>query len=250
MLSLALTLCAVVALGAASSASAASVIGSSLTFNGSGAAQGGCTPRCTFIPTAVSGGNPVTSPIDGVIVRWSADSADAGNVTSTVRLRVIDSPALNQWVGVRSGPTQHTTAGFVTATFDLKPGVPIAAGDHVGVDTVRDDGSTNGAVLRGQLGSSFVRFLTPLPNGGAPQAGMPMGGFEVFMQAIVEPDADNDGFGDETQDLCPSNATIQGACPAPASTTSSKKRKCKKKKKKRSAESAKKKRCKKKRKKH
>lgn len=35
------------------------------------------------------------------------------------------------------------------------------------------------------------------------------------MAAVVEPDADGDGFGDETQDGCPTNASIQGPCPQP-----------------------------------
>jgi hypothetical protein len=38
---------------------------------------------------------------------------------------------------------------------------------------------------------------------------------EVLISGTVEPDADGDGFGDETQDGCPSNAAIQGDCPVP-----------------------------------
>ena len=37
----------------------------------------------------------------------------------------------------------------------------------------------------------------------------------VDVAATVEPDADKDGFGDETQDQCPTNASTQGACPPP-----------------------------------
>ncbi len=35
---------------------------------------------------------------------------------------------------------------------------------------------------------------------------------ELLVQASIEPDADNDGFGDETQDQCPTQATTQGPC--------------------------------------
>jgi hypothetical protein len=43
------------------------------------------------------------------------------------------------------------------------------------------------------------------------------GGVEFLVNADVEPDADRDGFGDETQDQCPTNASTQGSCPpAPA----------------------------------
>jgi len=57
--------------------------------------------------------------------------------------------------------------------------------------------------------------------------------------AAVEPDADRDGFGDETQDGCPTSAASQGTCPT-------KRKKCKKHKKHRGAGATKKKRCKKK----
>ncbi len=63
--------------------------------------------------------------------------------------------------------------------------------------------------------------------------------------AVVEPDADGDGYGDETQDGCPANGAVHDKCPA------TKKKKCKKKKKgkKRSSAAAKKKKgCKKKKK--
>ena len=33
-----------------------------------------------------------------------------------------------------------------------------------------------------------------------------------MVAGTIEPDADGDGFGDETQDGCPSQAVSQGAC--------------------------------------
>jgi Ca2+-binding RTX toxin-like protein len=42
----------------------------------------------------------------------------------------------------------------------------------------------------------------------------------ILVAANVEPDSDRDGFGDETQDQCPTDATTQGPCPAaPAALT-------------------------------
>ena len=54
----------------------------------------------------------------------------------------------------------------------------------------------------------------------------------MLANADIEPDADKDGYGDETQDLCSSDASTQGACPA------KKKKKCKKRKKRRNASDA------------
>jgi hypothetical protein len=95
--------CAVLLIPLAS-ASASTTVGSSLVFDGTGAALADCDPLCTFIPTdvAIVGSGPVTSPIDGVVVRWGTSAADpSGSVctadpmecTSTVRLRVIASQA-------------------------------------------------------------------------------------------------------------------------------------------------------------
>jgi hypothetical protein len=50
----------------------------------------------------------------------------------------------------------------------------------------------------------------------------------VDIAAVIEADADHDGFGDETQDLCPTNAATQGACPATGQRARALK-KCKKK---------------------
>jgi hypothetical protein len=39
---------------------------------------------------------------------------------------------------------------------------------------------------------------------------------ELLLNADIEPDADTDGFGDETQDQCPTNSSTHGPCPTPA----------------------------------
>jgi hypothetical protein len=69
----------------------------------------------------------------------------------------------------------------------------------------------------------------------------------ILVQGTVESDTDGDGFGDDTQDGCPTNASTHGSCAStlPTPPPTKKKKKCKKKHKKRSAEAAKKKKCKK-----
>jgi hypothetical protein len=47
-------------------------------------------------------------------------------------------------------------------------------------------------------------------------AGAPEPETLVNISVVLEPDADHDGFGDETQDQCPTNATTQGPCPTVA----------------------------------
>ena len=54
-------------------------------------------------------------------------------------------------------------------------------------------------------------FAPPLVEAAAPR-GSTEAPNELLVAATIEPDADSDGFGDETQDQCPSQATTQGAC--------------------------------------
>ncbi|MGH2960053.1 MAG: hypothetical protein ACRDKE_10645 [Solirubrobacterales bacterium] len=49
----------------------------------------------------------------------------------------------------------------------------------------------------------------------ASQLGWSLGN-HVNMRAVIEPDADHDGHGDETQDGCPTDRSDQGPCTAPA----------------------------------
>jgi hypothetical protein len=50
-------------------------------------------------------------------------------------------------------------------------------------------------------------------------------GLQVPITVAVEPDADNDGFGDETQDQCPQSAAFQTPCPPVTLSTSKQVRK-------------------------
>src|SRR5262249_10925198 len=85
--------------------------------------------------------------------------------------------------------------------------VPIKKGQHLGLDTTP---SLQATVNDSGDRFSYV-FAPPLVAGsGARGSTEPTG--ELLLAAKVEPDADNDGFGDETQDQCPTQATTQGPC--------------------------------------
>ena len=51
--------------------------------------------------------------------------------------------------------------------------------------------------------------------GSPPVAYSPIPVFQLSISAILEPDADNDGFGDETQDACPTGAATQTTASRP-----------------------------------
>jgi hypothetical protein len=64
-----------------------------------------------------------------------------------------------------------------------------------------------------QGGDKFMPlYAPPLVEGQGPRGpgADPTG--ELLVQAVMEPDADGDGFGDESQDGCPTQSATQGAC--------------------------------------
>ena len=80
--------------------------------------------------------------------------------------------------------------------------VPVRTGDLIGLATL-----TGGEC--GQTGDNmYVPGDQPV---GSTQAYM-LSGPMLDVAALVEPDADGDGYGDETQDACPTQAATHGAC--------------------------------------
>lgn len=91
--------------------------------------------------------------------------------------------------------------------------IPVQAGDLIG----------NLASAMGETLTIYCETKTPGDKIGAIPNNVPLNGtgslideeeqLQVPIVVSVEPDADNDGFGDETQDACPQSATTQVACP-------------------------------------
>ncbi|HEX6153830.1 MAG TPA: hypothetical protein VFZ19_09950, partial [Solirubrobacterales bacterium] len=86
--------------------------------------------------------------------------------------------------------------------------VPIRAGDRLGIQ-----GSAETVYCKTEKPDdgvgAYEGFLSP----GQSAEFVINDGFQVPGVAVIEPDVDGDGFGDETQDACPQSAAHQGACP-------------------------------------
>ena len=184
----------------------------------------------TIIQSA-SPGASYAAPASGVITSWSY----LASATPPAQLRL------------KLGRVSGSTAFVIAGQSDIQEPVPnmlntyptrlpAQAGDLIGIYQ-----SKKNAPCGESTPGYFARFVadTDVPPGPTPIDFGPISDFKLDVGAILEPDVDQDGFGDETQDACPSNAAAQGACPVV------KRKKCKRKKKHRSAELAKKKRCKK-----
>ncbi len=200
---------ALVSLALASSAQGAITVGSNLrpdldeTFLRNSCA----TPPCTLLNQGLPAGRLVHSPIDGVIVRWRL--RQGANTAGPGALRVIrpnnQSVTPTMWTGIRSEPV---TLPGPAGTYLFNSRLPISVGDEIGVDVPLG----HSAMTYEDLVTGSVRvFDPPLADGGTlPASGA--GAAELGLNADVEPDADKDGFGDETQDLCPTQSATQGNC--------------------------------------
>ena len=198
-----------------------------------------CSAGTTYIQTA-DPGNRYMVPADGVLTSWSYQALDAPQ--QSIRLKVGRAApgadlTTDADVTITAQSESHTPTAGQLNTFSTR--VPVKAGDRIGESF---GGTPLDLAGCSREDNNFTDhfFSDQVPPGDTETFAEE--NFQQNIAAVWEPDADHDGFGDETQDKCATNAGTQLACPATA------KKKCKKKKHRRSAESAKKKKCKKKRK--
>ena len=185
-------------------AQAAQTVGSDL--NGAATEGWACSDNpadtCTFVQTVLPG-RAVASPIDGVIVRWRVRDANG-----ELKLRVVR-PAGG---GVFTGAGTSAPASVFSATpstFDTR--LPVNAGDHIGLDFA----GTSGIGARANGGSQTAVWSPALADGQQRAPDGTLDNLEFLYNADIEPDADRDGFGDETQDLCSKDPGTQGLCAGP-----------------------------------
>jgi hypothetical protein len=204
--------------GGSASASAATQLGSS-----SFVPANFCGPDTTYIQT-VSPGPQYSAPFSGVITSWSFQPGAV--VPTTIKLKVgrtapgADLTNSTNIMIVGESATE-TPSGTGLNTFPTR--IPVQAGDHIG-DYITGTGNVNCATQINAYTDQYDSTDTPVGTTRLFTAE----NFQEDISALLEPDADHDGFGDETQDQCPTNAATQGPCPAP-------KKKCKHKKKHKSA---------------
>jgi hypothetical protein len=92
-----------------------------------------------------------------------------------------------------------------TATFSAR--VPVKAGDIIGLDD-----QTGAQLFASGTGVTTAAYYFQPFLGAFAHAPTKRANRELLVNADVEADVDGDGYGDETQDLCPSDATRHTAC--------------------------------------
>jgi len=153
---------------------------------------------------------PVAAPVAGVITKWKLDLVPVPfGVPTSLRVLRVDAGTKTALV---VGESTGTVVGGPNA-FDAR--IPVQAGDRLGLH-----GPGNGAevgTLYCQSGTGEASRYGAFEGGGGVGSSQPYEEGEADVRvpatAVIEPDADNDGYGDETQDKCPQSATVQTACP-------------------------------------
>jgi hypothetical protein len=229
---------------APSSASAATQIGATFTPGTGNSCLG--TPDFEELQTGRASGPSYAAPSAGVLTVWSFQADDAVQTIMTLRVfRPTGTP--HQYRVIADGGGLRTIPA-ASGLHNFGARIPVEAGDFIGIRAT----SGECGLQTGTPGDTFDF------NAGTATAIGALGNFSsnltgnywiLDIAATLEPDADNDGFGDESQDQCMGQAGSNNGCPAPSPVVPPSqpvsKKKCKKHKH-RSASPAKKKHCKKK----
>jgi hypothetical protein len=168
--------------------------------------------------------NPITAPSAGVLVRvrlrYGATDANPGTVA--FRILAGTDPFTARPATVDGGelrfPLPANIQGGTTGFIDYQPvdangrpiGIPIAAGERLGVAQEK----TGSAFIASSAASGTVGYVLNQHLSGSFDY-TEVSGYELALQGVVEPDADGDRRGDETQDDCPTipNNPTTGLCP-------------------------------------
>jgi hypothetical protein len=207
------------------------IVGSGLVL-GPGSASAATTLGQTFTPTVDFGGSGIfvqtgspgdvyTVPFDGVITSWSFEAASSAG--SPLKLKMLRRVNDTDFTTVGDSQLQTPALGMLN-TWPTR--IAVKAGDVPAL--FYSDDSTNTLSYRnvpGYVTQELDTGFDPTPGTTATYEPANASPHQIDLSAVLESDADHDGFGDETQDRCPGTAGPQNGCPAPH------KKKCKRKKK-------------------
>jgi hypothetical protein len=197
-------LAAAVALIGATEASAAVTIGSTFPAN----TLCSSTNPVLAAQTTSPAGTPYRAPSDGVITSWSHHSVPSSVGAGPIKLKVIRLVAANFYSVVGESAVLNPSPGLNTAPTR----VPVKADDALGLMAI---GVTNCFI--GMSGLQVHGTTSDHPPGDIDMFGT-IDNVLLDVAATIEPDADEDGYGDETQDGCLGDESDHGDCVAPDTT--------------------------------
>ncbi|HEY2604257.1 MAG TPA: hypothetical protein VGI67_22050, partial [Thermoleophilaceae bacterium] len=174
-----------------------------------------------FIVPTNPNGDPYSggAPVDGVITKFRirAFGGGVGMGSATPAQVTFGLANITQQNPGNATATLAATGPTVTVPPDDGSGQPpvtqaaarvtVSKGQQLAISA-----SQNILATYNSSGSKFSYVFAPPLAVGQPIRGSVEAAGELLVSADIEPDADHDGFGDETQDQCPTQATTQGPC--------------------------------------
>jgi hypothetical protein len=171
----------------------------------------GCAADINGVQAATVGGINYQVPVPGgVITSWSHRGITPAPAGSG-RLQIWDSTGGDNWVLVGRSELEDFTAGLVTSFLTR---IPVDPGDRLGIRSVEEDTGCLALAPLGNIGVGEIDAPDPAP-GDERTFEDSEDGMLWNVAAVLEPDADADGFGDETQDACLGEAGPNSGCATP-----------------------------------
>ncbi len=179
-----------------------------------------CPPSMEFIQGSVPNGGPSYDvPAGGGVVTSWMTRGDASSGTG-MRLKVYrPTAASDTWTVVAETPLKALTPDALN-TFPTR--ISVQGGDRIALRLSDESGGPCWFPDPATLGPDYQALGYAPSMGFDPAVGSNVTFANADQQAlvniaaVVEPDADGDGFGDETQDKCLGAAGSSNGCPPPA----------------------------------
>src|SRR3954470_12576818 len=204
-------LCVLALLVACPPASAATTLGSV-----SPSAANSCTAGYVYVNYQSAGPSYVTQG-PGVVTGFTVSGGgNAGKKVELFLLRETTGGA-DPWT-VKAKSAIFTLAGNATETFS---GLHLKAAKDDSIALGAVDALSNCYGPATSADNAVAAYGTGSSEGGTATPTAGLYGMRVNVSATLEPDADGDGFGDETQDGCPVNAATSGPCTVDLALTAS-----------------------------
>jgi hypothetical protein len=164
----------------------------------------------TYAPGAVPTGPSYAVPASGVLTSWDVQGPPTPH-DDPIDFKVFrpTGPAHTYQAIAQSGLQTISGPGLHSFPFRLS----VQTGDVIGFYSDSNSGWC-GDFVRGAQHDFFSNVDVPLGQTTAFTL-EPVSDFRADVAATIEPDRDSDGFGDITQDKCPTDPSRQSACPAP-----------------------------------
>jgi hypothetical protein len=177
-----------------------------------------CAGKAIVVQDA-DAGSPSYSTAAGVITSWSVVGSPITG-SDPITLKIVRRTSPGKYTVTGSSQLRSLVAAVNNSFADR---IPVTGGDRLAL-FMTGPGATSCAFSTGSSGDVLTEYVgssvTDLPVGGSFSTVPAGGSVRLDLSATIEPDADGDGYGDLTQDACPTRSDRTTECVPPDTTLS------------------------------